>query len=381
MPKTRLTYLLMITALCLQLQCKKPYTPAVFTKADNYLVVDGFINTGAGGNTSIILTRTKNLTDTVLSLPEHNAQVFIQSAAGASYPLQETGNDGVYNSGAIVLNSQLLYRVSITTSNGKLYQSDLVSPKAAPAIDSISWEQDSKGVSLYLDTHDPSGNTRFYRWQYVQTWEYHSQMETVWRVANGLAYVRSPAEQVHICYNSSYSTGILTGSSAALAQDVISRAPIHKLLQNDSTLNYRASFLVQQYALPARAYFYWQIIQKNSQQLGTLFDLQPSQLEGNIHCVSNPAEPVVGFMSAGTMQEKRIFIDNKDLQNWQPLPGSYNCQQVNIPQNPVNFAIINFADTSYAPWYFVSNGPVIMAKNDCLDCTRSGGTTVKPSFW
>lgn len=381
MRKPRPIYLLTTVLFCLLLQCKKPYEPAVLVKGDNYLVVDGFINTGAGGITSFKLSRTKNVTDTVLNIPERNAQVVILSAAGNSYPLQEAGNNGIYSSNPLTLNNKLQYKISITTSNGKVYQSELVTAKPAPAIDSISWAQNDKGVGLYVNTHDPANNTRFYRWQYVQTWEYHSQLETVWGVANGLAYVRTPAQQVHVCYNTNFSTGILIGSSAALGQDIISFAPIGTIVQDDSALNYRASFLVQQYALTAQAYFYWQIIQKNSEQLGTLFDLQPSQLEGNIHCTSNASEPVVGFMSAGTMEEKRIFIANADLQNWQPAPGTYNCELVNVPQNPVNFAIIDYADTSYAPWYYVTGGPLIMAKKECLDCTLSGGTAIKPSFW
>jgi len=112
-----------------------------------------------------------------------------------------------------------------------------------------------------------------------------------------------------------------------------------------------------------------------------LFDLQPSQLEGNIRCISNPAEPVVGFMTATSVQEKRIFINNSDLQNWQVAPGSYNCAVIDIAPNPVNFLIIDFPDESYAPWYYVSNGPLKMAKKVCVDCTLSGGVNTKPLYW
>lgn len=373
-------YLLMALLLLLA-QCKKPYVPVVFVSGDNYLVVDGFINTSPGGITTIVLSRTKNLTDTVVSIPEQNAGVFIQSAAGAVYALQETGNQGSYNSNALTLDANGQYRIVVTTAAGKKYQSDLVTAKQTPAMDSVTWLQDSKGVQLLANTHDPSGNTRFYRWQYVQTWEYHSQLETVWGIRNGVVYARDLTDQVHVCYNTTFSTGILLGSSAALSQDVISNAPIGTFLQNDTTLQYRASFLVKQYALTPAAYFYWQIIQKNSQQLGTLFDLQPSQLEGNIHAVSNGNEPVVGYISASTVTEKRIFINSADLQNWQSPPGSYNCQLVNVPQNPNNFLLVNVPDNSYAVWYYISGGPVVLAKNTCLDCTLSGGTNIKPTFW
>lgn len=373
-------YLLMLLLL-VPAQCRKPYVPVVFVKGDNYLVVDGFINTSAGGVTTIVLSRTKNLTDTVLSIPEQNATVFIQSAAGAVYPLQETGTQGNYNSSPLTLDGNAQYRVVVTTAAGKKYQSDLVAAKQTPAIDSVNWQQDSKGVQLFVNTHDPANNTRFYRWQYVQTWEYHSQLETSWGISNGVVYARNLTDQVHICYNTSFSTGVLLGTSAALSEDVISKAPIGTFLQNDTTLQYRASFLVKQYALTPAAYFYWQIIQKNSQQLGTLFDLQPSQLEGNIHALSDAAEPVVGYISAGTATEKRIFINKSDLQNWQAPPGTYNCQPVNVPQNPNNFLLVDLPDNSYGVWYFVSNGPVVLAKNTCLDCTLNGGTNKKPAFW
>ena len=381
MRKPTLTYLLTAGLLLFLTQCKKPYEPAVFTSGDNYLVVDGFINTNPAGITSIILSRTKNLTDTVVSLPEHNALVAIQSATGATYPLTEAGATGTYNSNALTLATSGQYKIVVTTTDKKQYQSDFITPKQTPPIDSVSWRQDSKGVGLYVNTHDPANNTRYYRWQYIQTWEYHSQLETIWGVTNGLAFVRSPAEQVHICYTTTPSTNILLGTSAALGQDIISAALLGIIPPNDSTLQNRSSFLVKQYALTPSAYFYWQIIQKNSEQLGTLFDLQPSQLEGNIHCITNPAEPVVGYMIATAQQEKRIFINNADLQSWQPNPGSYNCSVIDIPQNPVNFLIVNITDDSYAPWYYVSMGPLKLAKKVCLDCTLSGGVNEKPSYW
>lgn len=362
-------------------QCRKPYIPAILVKGDKYLVVDGFINSSPGGITRIFLSRTKKLTDTVVNIPERGATVAIQSAAGNTYALQEAGTNGRYISDALTLDNKGQYKIVIATAGNNQYQSDFVSVKQTPPIDSIVWRQDNKGINLYANTHDPLNNTRYYRWQYVQTWEYHSQLETVWGVENGLAYLRTPEQQVHICYTTTPSTNILTGTSASLAQDRISDALLGSIAQNDSTLNYRSSFLVQQYALTPAAYFYWQIIKKNSEELGSLFDLQPSQLEGNIHSIDNASEPVVGYMSATSQQEKRIFINNADLQNWQPAAGSYSCTVVEVPQNPNNFLIVNYPDTSYAPWYYVSMGPLKLAKKACVDCTLSGGVNIKPSYW
>lgn len=362
-------------------QCRKPYTPTILVKGDKYLVVDGFINSSPGGVTTILLSRTKKLADTVVNIPEQGATVAIQSAMGNRYALHETGANGRYISDVLTLDNTGQYKIAITTAGNNQYQSDFVLVKQTPPIDSIVWRQDNKGINLYANTHDPLNNTRYYRWQYIQTWEYHSQLETIWGVENGVAYVRTPEQQVHICYSTTPSSNILTGTSAALAQDRISDALLGSIAQNDSTLNYRSSFLVQQYALTPAAYFYWQIIKKNSEDLGSLFDLQPSQLEGNIHSITNAVEPVVGYMSVTNLQEKRIFINNADLQNWQLAAGTYNCTVVDVPQNTTNFLIVDYPDTSYAPWYYVSMGPLKLAKKVCVDCTLSGGVNVKPSYW
>lgn len=374
-------YAILLVVLLCMLQCRKPYVPAVLVKGDNYLVVDGFINTGSSGITTIVLSRTKNLTDTIVTIPENGARLTVQSSAGIVYPLSPQGITGVYTSAALQLNNNDLYKLLIRTADGKQYASELVSVKKTPPVDSVSWRQDTTGVHVFVNTHDGSGNTRFYRWQYVETWEYHSELETPWGLNGNTIYVRDPLTGlVHVCYTTTHSTGILLGNSAALGHDVISMAPLFTIPLNDSTLAQRMSIQVFQYALTPQAYFYWQVIQKNSQQLGTLFDVQPSQLEGNIHSLDNSTEPVVGFLSAGTLEEKRIFISKYDLIDWKPAPGSYDCLVKTIAQDPTDFSKWTYPDPTYVPWYFAT-GAIIIAKKTCIDCRESGGTTDKPAFW
>ncbi|HLZ88421.1 MAG TPA: DUF4249 family protein, partial [Puia sp.] len=129
------------------------------------------------------------------------------------------------------------------------------------------------------------------------------------------------------------------------------------------------------------AYNYWLLIQKTSDNLGTLFDLQPTQLVGNIHCLTNPSEPVIGFLSATSVQQQRIFIYRYYLGTWPHNEPGYGCDTIKIPVNPVNPLIYNYPDTLYAPWYFISNGPLVLGSRFCLDCTLFGGTNSKPSFW
>src|SRR6476620_1688572 len=119
MNKIILPYFL-LTLTILFAACVKPYNPPALEAKNNYLVVDGFINTGANQVSTITLTRTKNLTDTVTTLPEPNAAVAIKSNDGLIYPLTEIGS-GTYESAVLHLDNAKTYQLLIKTSNGKQY--------------------------------------------------------------------------------------------------------------------------------------------------------------------------------------------------------------------------------------------------------------------
>ena len=62
-----------------------------------------------------------------------------------------------------------------------------------------------------------------------------------------------------------------------------------------------------------------QKMKKNTEQVGTLFDAQPSQISGNFKCLTNPGELVIGFVEVTEEQTKRAFIYNSQVPGW-----SYN---------------------------------------------------------
>lgn len=359
--------------------CKQAFEPPAVKVDHNFLVVEGIINTGTANPTIIHLSRTKTISDSTSYTPERGASISIESETGNLYQLQEMG-DGSYASPILNLNSTLKYRLRITTSGQHQYQSDYTVPKPAPAIDSLTWMQDGD-VHISVNTHDPSGNTRYYQWEYVETWEYDSQLESAWGVKNGLAYPIDSSEQVHTCWIDSNSTSINVATSAKLSEDVISQQPVAIVHYGSNKLSKRYSILVKQYALSREAYEYWQLIKKNTEQLGTLFDAQPSELMGNIHNVSDGQEPVIGYISAGTAQQKRLFIDPQQV-GWTVTDPVPDCSIKTIPQNPNNSLIYDYPDPTYTVYYFLTAGSgIVIAKKVCVNCTLSGGSSVKPSFW
>jgi hypothetical protein len=82
----------------------------------------------------------------------------------------------------------------------------------------------------------------------------------------------------------------------------------------DERISSRYSTLVRQFAISPNTYNYWQNL-KNTEQLGTLFDAQPSQLVGNAHCAV-PNEPCwVMWMAA--LETKEFLLQMS--QDWPAL--------------------------------------------------------------
>ncbi len=389
MREGRLKYFLVIAVILSSTMCRKAYDPPEITASNHFLAIDGIINTGQNSSSSFIVSRSLNLSDTVTDLPELGAQVMIQSSNGIVYPLSDTSGSGTYVSAPLNLDPTQKYQLSVTTRDGSKYLSDLVTPKQAPPIDSLTWQivydaaTAEDAVKIFVNSHDPSNNTRYYRWDYTETYQHHSALQSYWfRVGDMIAPIDNPSQSTYNCWTTGNSTSILLGSTITLSSDVISQVPIAGFAKNDPRMDVKYSALVRQYPLDQEAYNYWLTVQKNSQSLGGLFDLQPSQIRGNIHGITNPNDPVLGYVSASSVQELRIFIDNRNLPGWKSNH-PYNCPITIIPTDPLNTLHWNYADTSYDVYYFNSGPPTTMniTYKDCLDCRYQGGTNIQPPFW
>ena len=392
MKRNRKIWILAMAILIISfIACVKKYDPPAIKASNRYLVVDGVINTGANGITTFNLSRSRNLSDTVSFIPELGAHLSIISAAGNTYPMLDTNNTGKYTSAILNLTMNDQYALAITTSDGHLYQSAFVSPKATAPIDSVTWKQSvvNNGVTINVSTHDPSNSTHYYRWDYSETWQHNAPEQAYWVLINGMvtplgADFTNDPNQTHQCYTTAPASNITVANSLGLSQDVISFQPITFIPFNNERITIRYSILVNQYAITEDAYQYWLLVQNNSQTLGSLFDLLPSQLNSNIHSLNYPSEPVIGFISACSVQQKRLFITNDQVAgNWVKIEPHNECTTITIPTDPNNFEIYNYEDTSYTPWYFTGNNIpfLIIVKKECVDCRTQGGTNAKPSFW
>jgi hypothetical protein len=143
---------------------------------------------------------------------------------------------------------------------------------------------------------------------------------------------------------------------------------------------------VQQEAMTESAYNYWKMVRETTETLGGLFDSTPGAAVGNIRCITNPDEPVIGFFSSGSIEEKRSFISRADLPSAFVKYVAPDCEIDSIGiQDMENSRDINGI---LAPTYFIgaSHAPIlngyIYTTDYCSDCrVYLGGVTKRPDFW
>jgi hypothetical protein len=365
-----------------QFACRDVYKPTIISSPESYLVVEGVLNAGTGP-TTIKLSRTFKLDDTARLKGEVNARVIVEGKDNTTRQLTMNG-EGVYTSPDLNLVLDAEYRLKITTGNGKEYQSDYIVAKKTPPIDSLEFRQNEKGVQIYVNTHDDSNNTRYYRWDYDDTWEIWSYYFAAYIYENGRVRARTPNEDVFTCWKYGKSSTIILGSSARLQSDNIYRAPVNFIENESEKLAVRYSILLRQYALDKKGYEFYEMMKKNTEGLGSIFDPQPSEIRGNIHCISDPRELVIGYLSAVTIEEKRFFIAESQLQDWR---FTQECSDIDIRNHPDSLKLAHENGLSFYQAVIVIHPGGIdtpyykASRLRCVECPERGGSTVRPSYW
>jgi hypothetical protein len=346
----------------------------------NFLVVEGYINTGPG-TTTIKLSRTSPLNSQQDPAMETGAIVAVEDESSTQYGLHE-GDDGIY-SADLNLSTTRAYRIHIFTKDGKEYVSDLQNSTVTPPIDSLTWEYSKEGVSILLSTHDPLDATRYYHFDYEETWEIHSTFPSRYKYQGRRLLIRETeeAQAMYLCWKSNTPSDIILHSTARQESDITTNFPLVFIPISTERLGIQYSILVKQRALSQSTYQYLQLMKKNTGPLGSFSDPQPSELFGNIRCTTTD-ELVVGYIGVATTSQVRIFIYRSDLPDWDY---TLFCDPVYTLNHPDTLAkyFTSGVEIPTVPIF----GPagevlaVFRARDMCVDCRTLGGHNVKPEYW
>lgn len=113
---------------------------------------------------------------------------------------------------------------------------------------------------------------------------------------------------IHNCCNTKVASTVLLASTSQLSQDIVSHFFFNSVSKTTEKLFTEYSVLINQYAL-AR------------DECATL----PAEQQYSLHY---PAEPVMGYLSASTVQKKRIFVSYKEISDLNYQPYYLPCQSI-----------------------------------------------------
>lgn len=354
--------------------CISQFTPDIVSQSD-FLTVNGLV-TDENRRYSIILGISHPLDETSAEKPAAKARVYVSDDLGNSYNFTEK-SPGKYLSDSTVFTGQTgrSYVLSIEY-NGKEYSSSLSLLQPVPPIDSLGYKiydreinasgETEKVTRVTLSTLDPAGTCHYFRWAFEETWEIH------------LPFNLLPWEK-KICWVSELSHNILIANTEALSEDRVTDFTLTTYNNSTDRGMYKYTMLVKQYSVSREEYEFWDKIRTMSQNTGGLYDVTPVSVIGNIQCITNPEEVVLGFFSVSGVSYKRIFIKDRLI-----TPDHYSdkCIEDYIPPNPslpgqgtifYVLSITSFPGTDIQAWAITTN-------IGCTDCAYMG-SKVKPDYW
>jgi len=363
--------------------CVKPFEIETIGSSE-FLVVEGFLS-DQFTTSQIKLSRSTTVDDGTFP-PESGATIRIESNFGPTISFSET-EPGLYTVSSFLAGSVgNTYQLFIETQNGNEYSSDPVIMRKTPPIDRLygTFTGGNFGTGLYffLDTEDPFGETHFYRWEWVETYEINTPFPSKFDWVGGNDVIRREFFTDH-CWPSQSSQNIIIKSTLGLGEDKVNQLFIRYLPSSTDAMRIKYSLMARQFSLSQEAYQFWDGLKTINENQGTLFDVQPSAVRGNIHSLTDENEIVLGYFDAAEIREVREFFVPEDFadQGFSPIQSNLDCVPDTVAMDQLGATFEPFAESSTPLTIFdVTIAGWLVLPQPCTDCSKMG-TIFEPDFW
>jgi hypothetical protein len=384
MPRTKIILIVLTIALILS-SCILPFEPNIEVKNINKLVVSGQLNDNTEYQT-VYISKASSVGKPDF-IPLSNCYVRIFDAEGNEFDMAEElpgTYKGIVDRGYMTPGSSFM--IKILTPDGDNIESDFDMINECPDIDSVYYirkdflsdvpDRDIKGIQFYVNLDGGNVKTRYFRWESIETWEYHSKYPREWYYDGEVHHIYPPDYSRMVCWLTKPVKNIYTLSTENLVENKYKMLPLHYVDHRAPKLIIGYSVLINQYALSEATYFYWDQLRINSGEQGGLYEKQPLSIKGNLHNVTHPDEEILGYFGVAAVKSKRLFIS--------PLPDLVLEYPGNCSKNPMehgDFLEIPVGD--YPAFLFGDSTGYRMSylSIECVDCLSVGGINVKPDFW
>jgi len=343
--------------------------------------------------------------------PESNASVTI-TGGGSIYEFEEDEAGRYVSKTSFRAMPNVEYQLQISANNGRTYSSGLMRLTPTAEIDALyaireTNDDGANGMSMYVDTFDPTGNSKYYRYEYEETFKVQPPafvnldlvedfypVDLIDPCRDCLVKFVFRSQDKRICYRTETSQNINLTNTNGFTEDRVSRFLTRFVRSDDYKISHRYSLLVKQYVHSIEVYNYLEALSNFSGE-GSLFSqVQPGFIASNMVSAKNPDEKVIGFFEVASISTKRIFFNYDDFYPNEPLPPYINSCQPKAPKRCVfeslntfkcgalmsglrgNTIVYRGMNTGQIPL----GGAYLMVDRECGDCTALGDPE-PPDFW
>lgn len=378
--------------------CVYGYETVVPEKAVDRLVVDGDIRIGAETVITLGGVRPIGSTSAASTIDFTGAKMWLEGEDGSRID----GEMSVTEAGRFTMDTrnssyQTRYRLNISIpSRSRSYKSDWLDVQSDSSIDDLYFraEEDKESLNFFFDISSKS--SKYFRWYFDEEWEYMAEYKATLVYIHGKyldedgnehtgRVVDMPAdENTYYCWNRKMSTDINMMTTDNMSSNKLEAHKFNSIGFSDQRLSYIYRVSLYFFPVSKDGYDYWMQVKKNSNASGSLFAPVPSELRGNIHCVEDESEMVVGFVDASLQQKKVLYywdIDNKYYKN--PMTNAEKALELTTTSDEDRWTVLYYSGSLpvYPDWGMVGYTGYFWANRRCVDCTALGGDKTRPDDW
>ena len=377
-------FLVLVLVCALASSCVYDYEPKdarVQGLGKPLVVIDGDII--VGGITNVAIGLTESLTGEMPEMPI-GITVNVESESGdlvSGLLVDDVHN--VFEVDTRELDIGTRYRLNIAIPGMGEYVSEFKRVMVSPSIDEITWSRSDDGtyINIEVTTHNMNTDKLYCKWNFYENWESNSVytpfVEFNPLLGRGWLGVRNLTIEETLerkyCWSESTSEEICIANTEKLSKNIISKYVLRRIVPTDTRVSGLYSITVSQKALDKDAYIYWETLKRNTGGTGGIFSAQPTDLRGNIRCMTNPEEYVIGYISVSTRTEIRHFIDWEKQDFYNPGCSSFSLKNMNT----------DVWSTKYYEgyrMYAVDENTEWWSYHRCVDC-RVYSNSTRPDFW
>jgi hypothetical protein len=331
---------------------------------------------------------------------EEGATVYVTDSDNNSYQFGFEKISGLY-----VSNSEFqavpekTYQLNVITKEGKSYSSNVQSLTAASEIQvepKVATIDGQKGVQIVVSSYDPDAKSKFYRYEYDETykviapsWTSDKLIVAPFTTDGHPDFLVVPrTEETRICYTTKKSDDLFLLNTLGLSEDRIDY-PIRFIDIKSPILNERYSIIVRQYIQNLESYTYYETLKSLSTSKSIFSQVQPGFNYGNLKSNDDPSEKIIGFFEVSSISSKRIFFNFRDIFFDDPYPPYYfecfitpysNCWTERGCGGNKILSLVNGSGTEQVYYGADAKGNFYFVTAPCGDCTKIS-SNIRPLFW